>query len=395
MTCSFAAQLRLGELHFKNRGYRDKAPSHKQTEPVRPGEGLQGYRPQLDSLRAIAVTPVLLAHFWLPNLQLSSLGVRLFFVLSGFLLTGILLREREDAQGRGIARRAVLFDFYARRVLRIWPAYYFALIAAVVMGANSVAQTFVWHALFASNILFFLEQQWFPGVTAPLWTLAVEEQFYLVLPLAVLFVSRKSLRWLFVGCILAAIAYRLMLAVTVPGNLDFDLVLPIAQLDALGGGALLALIQHMNGRIAWRRLLAWSLAPAAVFYAGILPQRVALILGEAIYLLPMAALIAGADAGVGGVTGRVLSASPIVALGRISYGIYLYHLFVAGALDKLAERLGYAHVPGGPYRFLLFFCATIAVATLSWIVIERPALGLRRYFRRAAISETVIPAAPA
>jgi peptidoglycan/LPS O-acetylase OafA/YrhL len=355
---------------------------------------LQGYRPQLDSLRAFAVAPVLAAHFWLPGLHLSSLGVRLFFVLSGFLLTGILLRERDAAEANGVRRGGVLFDFYARRILRIWPAYYFALIAAVIMGADAVAQTFAWHALFASNILFFIEQQWFPGVTAALWTLAVEEQFYLILPLTVLFVPAKYLRPLLIGSILAAILYRLILALAVPGRLDFDLILPVAQLDALGGGALLALVQHSKGSIAWRKLLAWSLLPAAFFYAGILPDRVDVVFGEAVYLLPMIALVAGANAGIGGVTGRVLSASPVVALGRISYGIYLYHLFVAGAFDKLADMLGYPHVPDGPIRFLLFFGATIVAAAISWIVLERPALALRRHFRRVAFTQTLVPAAP-
>jgi peptidoglycan/LPS O-acetylase OafA/YrhL len=356
---------------------------------------LQGYRPQLDSLRAFAVAPVLAAHFWLPDLHLSSLGVRLFFVLSGFLLTGILLRERDAAEVNRVGRGAVLFDFYARRILRIWPAYYFALIAAVIMGADAVAETFAWHALFASNILFFIEQQWFPQVTAALWTLAVEEQFYLVLPLILLFVPGKHLRALLTASIIAAILYRLILTLAVPGRLDFDLILPVAQLDALGGGALLALLQHGKGSIAWQKLLAWSLPAAAFFYAGFLPDRVDVVLGEAVYLLPMIAIVAGANAGIGGAAGRLLSARPIVALGRISYGVYLYHLFVAGAFDKLADVLGYAHVPDGPIRFLLFFGATILAAALSWIVLERPALALRRHFRRTAFTQTLVPAAPA
>ena len=106
---------------------------------------MQGYRPQLDSLRAFAVAPVLAAHFWLPDLHLSSLGVRLFFVLSGFLLTGILLRERDAAEVNRVGRGAVLFDFYARRILRIWPAYYFALIAAVTARSTSAAPS--WSSL--------------------------------------------------------------------------------------------------------------------------------------------------------------------------------------------------------------------------------------------------------
>lgn len=355
---------------------------------------MPGYRPQLDSLRAFAVAPVLAAHFWLFDLQLSALGVRLFFVLSGYLLTSILLRERSEAEQQDVPRRAVLRDFYVRRILRIWPAYYAALIAAVIMGAQSVRETFAWHAFFASNVLFFLEQQWFPEVTAHLWTLAVEEQFYLLLPLLVLFLPQKLLRPVLLSSIIAAIAYRLAVSLFVEHSIYFYLILPIAQLDALGIGSLLAVVQRTSGPIDWRKLLLWSLPPAAFLYFAPLPARVEIAFGHAIYLLPMVALVAGADAGIGGLAGRVLSARPIVALGRISYGVYLYHMFVAAAVDKFADVLALPRVPDGPFRYLFLFGVTIAVAAASWVGLERPMLALRRYFRSATGTETVIPAAP-
>ena len=177
-----------------------------------------GYRPQLDSLRAFAVLAVLFTHFWRYDSELGELGVRLFFVLSGFLLTSILLRQREKAAEFRLSRRRVLGDFYARRILRIWPIYYAALFGALLLGAEGVARTFGWHALFGSNILFFLEQSWTPPVAAHLWTLSVEEQFYLVLPLAALFLPLRALRPLFVALILAAIMFRVAVAMTVSGT---------------------------------------------------------------------------------------------------------------------------------------------------------------------------------
>jgi peptidoglycan/LPS O-acetylase OafA/YrhL len=98
---------------------------------------------------------------------------------------------------------------------------------------------------------------------------------------------------------------------------------------------------------------------------------------------------------MGGWAGRVLSAGPIVYLGRISYGVYLYHLFVAAGCDKATEMLGYQPLPDGPVRFIVFFSVTIVVAAASWQWLERPALSLRRRFRRATIAEAVVPAAPA
>ncbi len=285
---------------------------------------MDSYRPQLDSLRAFAVGAVLLAHFWLPQLHFSTFGVRLFFVLSGFLLTTILLRERRDAEVVGLSKGVLLKDFYVRRILRIWPAYYAAIVGVVLMGSSSVEDTFAWHALFASNILFFQQQQWYPPVTSHLWTLSVEEQFYLLLPIVILFLPQRRLRTVFAVCIATAIAYRAMVAITVTGMLDFYYLLPVAQLDALGGGALLALIQHQDGAIDWKRLLSWSLPLTVLLYVLPLPIGFDFTVALAMLILPLAAIVAAANAGVGGLAGAILSSRPLVALGRISYGIYLY-----------------------------------------------------------------------
>lgn len=351
------------------------------------------YRPQLDSLRAFAVATVLLCHFWLPETQLAELGVRLFFVLSGFLLTDILLGERHDAARDGIPRRTVLARFYARRILRIWPAYYFALIAAVVFGAEFIWRSFAWYALFASNFLFFLQQSWDPGMTAHLWTLAVEEQFYLVLPLALLFLPKQLLGPVLVGSIAAALVFRAIISLTVSGTLDFDNLIPIASLDALAGGALLALVQREAGPIKWQRLLAWSVPVAVLLELLPLPRSFTFTVGQAILLLPMVAIIAGASSGIGGYVGSVLNNRTLVALGRISYGIYLYHLFVAFALIKLARFVGLGGPRYSPAFFVIASSLTVVVAAASWFIIERPALSLRRYFRRSAAGP-LIPAAP-
>lgn len=353
---------------------------------------MQAYRPQLDSLRAIAVTAVLYSHFWSVDTEFGSLGVRLFFVLSGFLLTGILLRESAEAQRVGLSQRRVLFDFYVRRILRIWPAYYFVLIAAVALGATAVQHTFAWHAVFATNVLLFREQAWYPLMTGHLWTLSVEEQFYFALPLVVLFLSRKLLKPLLIACIGTAVFFRGVVCVLgVPR--EFYLALPPAQFDALGGGALLALIQYHRGRIRWRRLLAWSLpltilADLVHIYSAIDYTFVA-----AGFVLPMAALVAGADAGIDRWPGRVLSNRLLVTIGRISYGIYLYHLFVAAGVDAVMESLGRQALPLGPVRFVVLSSLSVAAAAVSWLVLERPALSLRRHFRRAT-DGALVPSAP-
>jgi peptidoglycan/LPS O-acetylase OafA/YrhL len=354
---------------------------------------MQGYRPQLDSLRAIAVSAVLYCHFWSIDTEFAELGVRLFFVLSGFLLTRILLTESGEARDREIPRGRVLFDFYIRRILRIWPAYYFVLIAAVVLGATSVERTFAWHAFYSTNILVFLESDWYPVMTGHLWTLSVEEQFYLVLPLVVLFVPRKALMPLLIGSIAVAVFSRGVVCL-LGVRRDFFPVLPIAQLDALGGGALLALVQHQKQRINWKRLLAWSLPPAILLDIFHTYSAVHFTFVTAAYVLPMVAVVSAADAGISGWPGKVLSSPLLVTMGRISYGIYLYHLFIAAGADSFMTRTGEVPFAPGPARFLVLSSLTILTAIVSWLLIERPALSLRRYFRRATPSSTVVPAAP-
>lgn len=352
-----------------------------------------GYRPQLDSLRAIAVAPVLIAHFWLPGLHLSTLGVRLFFVLSGFLLTSILLNERQNARSANRPRLEILRNFYIRRILRIWPAYYALLLGALALGVGSIVATFWWHALFASNILFFVEQRWYPGLLAHLWTLAVEEQFYLVLPIAVLFVPPRLLRPLMIASIVLAVLFRATLGAFVSGSLDFYFVLPIAQLDALGAGALLA-IHFRDGRsLNWKSLLIWSVPLALAFYFVPLPNVLGFSIGEASHLLPMVALVSGASIGIGGAAGALLGNRGLVAIGRISYGIYLYHNPVGAALNEAARSILGHDIYGTGFAFVLFSAATIAIAAASWLLVERPLLALKRRFSTADAA-SLIPAAP-
>ena len=163
-------------------------------------------------------------------------------------------------------------------------------------------------------------------------------------------------------------------------------------LDALGAGALFAWVQHRGAMIPWRKLMVWSLPVAMLMDAFGTYSAVHLTFVTAAYVLPMVALVAAADAGVAGRPGKLLSGRPLVALGRISYGIYLYHLFVAAGVDALMRRSGYAPLAVGPERFLVLTLLTVLMATASWFLIERPALSLKRYFRRATQVEAIVPA---
>lgn len=142
--------------------------------------------PQLDALRGFAVVAVMYQHFapgqrWLEYLPLARLGVQLFFVLSGFLITGILLVARERVLS-GESHTFELRQFYARRFLRIFPLYYAVVIAAAIAGLRGYVQPLLWQLSSSTNINNAIVGQW-SGVSAHLWTLSAEEQFYVHLAL--------------------------------------------------------------------------------------------------------------------------------------------------------------------------------------------------------------------
>ncbi len=161
---------------------------------------IKDYIPQFDSLRAIAVLLVIV-HHWVPENSILNytpngpLGVNIFFVLSGFLITGILLKSKKQVETHGLARKTVFRNFYIRRTLRIFPIYYLLLIVLWYLKDPSIQKDGVYYFTYTSNFLFYSEQ-FFPGRLAHLWPLAVEEQFYIIWPFLIIFTLRKYLPYL-------------------------------------------------------------------------------------------------------------------------------------------------------------------------------------------------------
>jgi peptidoglycan/LPS O-acetylase OafA/YrhL len=343
--------------------------------------GEPSYRPQLDGLRALAVMAVLFQHTWRPDSPWGHLGVRLFFVLSGYLITGIL------AAAAPFPRGAALVSFYARRALRLFPAYYAVLLVSIAL-IPEVRATAPWHLGYATNLLFALTDQWRPWQASHFWSLAVEEQFYLVWAPLVLFTPARWLPGVAGALIVAAPAFRGAVRLWDPTQVDAHVLLP-AALDAFGVGALLALA---GARAAARRL-----APAlllAIGLGGLLAFVLAEPLGgesvagftlaETAALAPLAALVAAAARGDRTWLGRALESPPLRWLGRVSYGVYLYHVVLWWGLQQLAPGLG----DPGPVPFLAVTAATLAVAALSSRVLERPFNRLKARFPYARAART-------
>src|SRR4029453_10258316 len=313
------------------------------------------YMPQLDSLRAVAVGLVLLYHFWRParqSVHFGGIGVRVFFVLSGFLITAILLQSRTLLDRGETEARVAMRHFYIRRFLRIFPLYYFALAVACLGGVYDAWAGIAWHVSYLSNVYFFLENATQPGrwggPVAHFWSLAVEEQFYLVWPWIILFAPRRWLPAIVLGAIAFAPLFRLVVT-PATGN-DITPILPFGSLDPLGAGGYLAMtldpsfkshphVRPIGASALWIGVPLFA-AHQAVADTGwwLLFRIVSFDLAGA---LSAAWLGAWAARGIGGLAGRVLELGPLRYLGTISYGIYVYHLMLPDLLPRVAGRLGY------------------------------------------------------
>lgn len=340
------------------------------------------YSPQLDGLRAVAVAAVAYSH-WLPGWQMGlpfGAGVHLFFVLSGFLITRILLGLRDaPRRGQAVAR------FYGRRALRLFPAFYVVLAVAWAAEVPLVRETWTWHATYLSNVFIATRAEW-QGHLSHFWSLAVEEQFYLVWPWLVVWLPERWLGPVFLSTIVAGPLARYAASTRGLGE-PFWALVPAGSADSLALGAWLA----------WRR---WRRpddprpvvgAPLVLGAAGLwLALDVSLRAGT---LLPaavtvwrqvlqgviFAAVVEHAIDGWRGVPGRVLQSRPMVAVGRISYGIYLIHAFAPIVVDA-----GWRALTGegsgawsGPARALAAWTVTVGLAAVMWRLVESPCLALK------------------
>lgn len=352
---------------------------------------------QLDALRAVAVTLVLYAHFLAPNGTsfLGHLGVRLFFVLSGFLITRLLLDARDtDAFAAGPALRS----FYARRVIRIFPPYLAVLALVWFTDLEQSRSSLAWHALYLSNFWYALHNDWNPWLLCHFWSLSIEEQFYLAWPLIVLLAPRRRIEAIAIGVIGFSLAYRFYWPIAADPALARDL-LPPASMDALGCGALLA-VRRARGADApqWMRLCWPALAVVFLFVVRSDPgpansawEWPRWMLVQVLPLVPLTVIVAACSNGLGGTLGRLAELPPLLGLGRISYGVYLYHPILLAYAVKAQPWIPLNVSEQGPGRFLVAGAATLVVASLSWMLFEKPLNSLKRYFPYVARRGTRAP----
>jgi peptidoglycan/LPS O-acetylase OafA/YrhL len=310
-------------------------------------------------------------------LPLGELGVRLFFVLSGFLITTILLRCRALIAD-GARAASVIGRFYLRRSLRIVPAFYALLAVMWFADIPEFRDSLPWHLSYLSNLYLARLGEWH-GSTSHLWSLAVEEQFYLVWPFAVLFLPLRRMNAILAMVVVGAAAFR-MLGVWNGWSPVTILVLPFGAADSLALGALLASLSHSGARARphlatvgrWLWPMAFALTALAAFHvrAG---ENVRWALFATVWSLWFVWLIDRAAAGFRGWPGALLEMRPLTYLGQISYGLYLIHASaprLVGWLWRLGSTRPYP--PNALVGVGAPVVVTIALAALSWEFYEGP-----------------------
>jgi peptidoglycan/LPS O-acetylase OafA/YrhL len=354
--------------------------------------------PQLDGLRAFAVGAVLIHHFFQPprvgGVDFALLGVWLFFVLSGFLITGILLRSRDQIDYSGYQVGFVLRQFYIRRFLRIFPLYYLVLSVAAMLDLGDVRDTIFWHLAYISNYLFAARQHW-GSVTAHFWSLSVEEQFYILWPAVILFAPRRLLLKIIITAIAIGPIFR-----AVAHFLDFNwiarLTISLASLDALGLGALLAyclhhvgekptLIKHLKQCICWLGVpgltLLLCLHKLETYKLVSHVTQNSWFIEPILWALLFVWVINRASSGFTGIGAKILELKPLVYTGKISYGIYVYHPFIYFLVPILFSQMDidFFRLPR-EIQFGLLVGITVGMAAISWHFFESPINSFRNHF---------------
>lgn len=347
----------------------------------------------LDGLRGLAAFMVVVHHSLILGTDIGGLSVFLFFILSGFLITGILHRSREKIEAGAIRLGPALEDFWIRRALRIFPAYYLWLGVFVVLDVafrkGEILPDLVWYLAYLQNFLLgFVTFRW--GDFTHVWSLAVEQQYYVFFaPLVVLLPTRWHAKLmvatmalcLAVTAGLQAAGYEMITLYTAPSN----------GFLFMAAGALMVLERE--------RLPAWMGATPALLLAavGIVALACYPIAERTVgFHLPYVLLQIGSVATLSivmihvlqnptGVMTRWLETPVLKYLGLISYGLYVVHLPVGVFAERwlpLEAIATAAHLPRNLVDFAVMASLSIALASLSWFLFEARVLAFKDRFQR-------------
>jgi peptidoglycan/LPS O-acetylase OafA/YrhL len=343
---------------------------------------------QLDGLRFIGVFSVMIAHWlqwqWGENI-LSKIpfthGVLLFFVLSGFLITRILLNYRDEYLNTKEKKSKLILRFYIRRSLRIFPIYYILILILLIINLQGVKDVFIYLLTYTTNIYQYINQadiKWLNHF----WSLAVEEQFYLCWPFLILFIKPKRTYKVIVLIIAISIASRIYFYMNNYNWMVSSYSL-FGNLAPLGFGGLLAYISMYKTN--YLKLISKPVLLYAVlgFYCVMfaLDYKYDLSIYSQIFEPILFSIVAtliisrASNNGFKYVAKNFLENKFTVYSGKISYGMYLFHMFIPPLLYWLfpeLEEYNSLHNYSKYILFILYYLVTFVIAHISWLMIEKP-----------------------
>jgi len=372
----------------------------------------------LDTLRAFAVFFVIIEHFgvWFDYTSPSGafikdviipsggFGVHLFFVLSGFLITAILLDAKKTNNGKHPV--FIIKNFYARRALRIFPIYYLLLALLFLINYPEVRQDIGYYVTYTSNLLMYRTNRWsFLGHT---WTLSIEEQFYLLWPWLIIFVKDKYLKYVFAGSLLLGIITT-YIGMVVQGHMAPFLV--FNSFDAFGLGGLYAWsraddLRRKNFETSLNVVFVGAFFVYCYWNIAHLYHHaaIALWMGKTVDSVISLWLIVRTTNNKSRLVGKyVLGNRALNYIGKISYGIYLYHYpyilhFCYGVNKYLYDiTLPYPAlnrtIHDHHVDYWIQVSIMILIAAISYELIEKPILSLKRKFSYEDAVKDVVPVA--
>lgn len=343
---------------------------------------------QLDAVRAIAIGLVIVEHYGgtLGRKQIpigpGSLGVGLFFCLSGFLITSILLSEINGKDSKS----SVWLNFYIRRALRLFPPFWAWIAILTLLKIEPIASSWPWHASYLTNV--------WVAMGNPIndfWSLSVEEQFYIFWPFVITFVPRKQLMLMvFILTLVFGTVFKVGMQLA---DVDSNLIqaLLFSNLTELGVGSMLGIMCFRDGRsfnFKWftpemeRKFLIAAIVGFVIavggWYLWGTKGAYRYYFNDFVCTWMYVWLIMKASTGFTGVPGLFFNNPVVQYVGKISYGLYLTHNFVPDILEKYAP----------PMPHLLFgvvsLACSLAITVLSWTYFERPILRLKDTLRLRA-----------
>jgi peptidoglycan/LPS O-acetylase OafA/YrhL len=314
----------------------------------------------------------------------GPLCVRFFFVLTGYFITLSLWRVRDEMadSDQGFLP---LGRYYLARLLRTGPPFYLSLVLGALFGIEEVRSNFFWLATFQANNYIAWLGYW-PDAISHYWSLAVQEQFYFLWPVLVLTLPKRWFLPVMAGFIVFGLGFRITCILTHATTLARWVTL-FGCIDSFAVGALVAYLrQSQILDKMWQSknlLFAMPLFACGCFYLGralmTLPEgNICLSLVETIDAVFLAWVLAASLTGMSARYARVLSWTPLVYLGKISYGIYVYHVLIIVLVSPLLATCGMSEEHNAFGRIAALLALTLVVSSLSWHWIEQPFLAWKK-----------------